>query len=54
MSNLQHNKLKSGTKNAFQGTLNLSSNKVGDSNDKTNFLHFSQVVPNWYISVEDS
>ena len=39
MSNLQLHKLKSGTKNGTEVTLNLSSNVVGDSNDKTNFPH---------------
>ena len=37
--NSQLNKLKSRIKNATQGTLNLLSNKVGDSNDETNFPH---------------
>ena len=38
MSNLQLNKLKSGIKNGTQVTINLLTNAVGDSNDKTNFL----------------
>ena len=36
LSNSQLNKLKSGMKNGTEVTLNLSSNVVGDSNDKTN------------------
>ena len=32
----QHNKLKSGTKNGTEVTLNLSSNIIGNCNDKTN------------------
>ena len=39
LSNLQFNKLKSGIKDGAEVTLNLSSNVVGDSNDKTNFPH---------------
>ena len=38
-SNSQLKKLKSGIKNGTQLTLNLSSNVIGDSNDKTNFPH---------------
>ena len=37
MSNSQLNKLKSGIKNGTQVTINLSSNAIGSSNDKTNF-----------------
>ena len=39
LSNSQLNKLKSGTKNGIDVTLNLSSNVVGVSNDETNFPH---------------
>ena len=35
----QLNKLKSGIKNGTEGTLKISSNVVGDSNDENNFLH---------------
>ena len=38
LSNSQRNKLKSGTKNRTEVTLELSSNIVGDSYDN-NFLH---------------
>ena len=37
LSNSQLKKLKSGIKNGTAVTLNLSSNKVVDSNDETNF-----------------
>ena len=39
MANLQHHKLESGVKNATKVTLNLSSNKISDSNKETDFLH---------------
>ena len=39
LSNSQFNKLKSVIKNGIEVTLNLSSNFVGDSNDKNNFPH---------------
>ena len=39
LSNSQINKLKSGIKNGTEITLKLSSNFVGDSNDKNNFPH---------------
>ena len=39
LSNSQLNILKSGIKNATEVTLKLSSNVVGDSNDKNTFLH---------------
>ena len=39
LSNSQLNKVKSGINNATQITLNLSSNVIGESYDKTNFLH---------------
>ena len=39
MSNSQINKLKSRIKNGTEVTLKISSNVVGDSNDKNNFLH---------------
>ena len=41
LSNSQLNKLKSGIKNGTAVTLNRSSNKIGDSNDETNFSHKS-------------
>ena len=37
MSNTQRNKLNSGMKNGTEVTLKLSSNVVGDSDDKNNF-----------------
>ena len=39
LSNSELNKLKSGIKNGTKVTLNLRSNVIGDSNDKTNFLY---------------
>ena len=39
MTNSQINKLKSGTKNGTEVTLNASSNVAGDSNDKNIFPH---------------
>ena len=39
LSNSQLNKLKSVIKNGTRVTLNLSSNTIGDSNDKKNFPH---------------
>ena len=39
MCNSQLSKLKTGVKNGIEVTLNLSSNMVGDSNNKTNFYH---------------
>ena len=39
MSNSQLNKLKSGIQNGNKVTLNLSSNVIGEFNNKTNFLH---------------
>ena len=39
MSNSQLNKLKSGIKEGTEVTLNISSNVVDNSNDKTNFPH---------------
>ena len=39
LSNPQLNKLKLGIKNGTEVTLNLSSNVIGHSNDKTNFPH---------------
>ena len=38
-SNWQLNKLTSGIKNSTEGTLNLSSNVIGNSNNYTNFSH---------------
>ena len=37
LSNSQLNKLKPGIKNGTQVTISLSSNALGESNDKTNF-----------------
>ena len=39
LSNLQLNKLKSGTKSATEVSLKLSLNVVGDYNNLNNFLH---------------
>ena len=39
MSNSQLNKLKSGIKNDTKVTLKLSSNVIGNSNDKNSFPH---------------
>ena len=39
LSNSQLNKLKSAIKNETKVVLRLSSNMIGDSNDKTNFSH---------------
>ena len=39
MSNSQLNKLTSGEKDGTEVTLNLSSNLIGNSNDRTNFPH---------------
>ena len=39
LSNSQLIKLKSGIKNSTEVTLKISSNVVGDSNDKNNFPH---------------
>ena len=39
LSNSQLKKLKSGTKNGIEVTLEISSNVVADSNDENNFLH---------------
>ena len=39
LSNSQLNKLKSGIKNGTEITLKLSSEVVGDCNDKNNFAH---------------
>ena len=39
LSNLQHNKLTPVIKNGTEISLNLSSNVIGDSNDKSNFTH---------------
>ena len=39
LSNSQLNKLKSGIKNGTKVTLNLRSNVISDSNDKTKFLY---------------
>ena len=42
LSTIQLNKLKSGIKIGIRVTLNLSSNVVDDSNDKTHFFNFSK------------
>ena len=39
ISNSQLGKLKSGPKNGKEVTLRLSSNMIGNSNDKANFAH---------------
>ena len=39
LSNSQLNKLKSAIKNETEVVLRLSSNMIGDSDDKINFLH---------------
>ena len=39
LSNSQLDELKSGIKNGTEVTLKISSNVVGDSNDKNNFPH---------------
>ena len=39
LTNSQLNKLKSAIKNGTEVTLNISSNLIGNSNDKTNFPH---------------
>ena len=39
LSNLQLSKLKSGTKDGNEITLEISSNVIGDSNDGNNFAH---------------
>ena len=39
LSNSQLNKLKSAIKNESEVVLRLSSNMIGDSDDKINFLH---------------
>ena len=39
LSNSQLNKLKSAIKNELEVVLRISSNMIGDSNDKTNFPH---------------
>ena len=39
LSNSQFHKLKSGIKNNIEVTLNLSSNMIGNSNEKNNFPH---------------
>ena len=39
LPNLQHNKLKPVIKNGPEISLNLPSNVIGDSNDKSNFTH---------------
>ena len=39
LPNSQLDKLKSGIKNGTKVTLNLQSNVIGDSNDKTKFLY---------------
>ena len=39
LSNLQLNKLISGTRNGTEVTLKILSNVIGDSNDENNFSH---------------
>ena len=50
LSNSQLNKLKWAIKNGTEANLNLSSNVVGDSNDRTNFsqkLSLTDKLINW-------
>ena len=44
LSNSQLNKLKLGTKNGTEVTLNLSSNVAGNSSDEINSLHKSSLT----------
>ena len=39
LSNLQINKLKSGTKNNAEVTVKITSNVIGDSNDENSYPH---------------
>ena len=50
MSNSQLRKSKSEIKNSTEVTLNLSSNVVGDSNDKNNFPHKLLLLTNTQVS----
>ena len=50
LSNLQLNKLKSGTKNETEVTLNLSSNLIGKSNDEANLPHILLLSTNALVS----
>ena len=50
MSNSQLRKSKSEIKNSTEVTLNLSSNVVGDSNDKNNFPHKFLLLTNTQVS----
>ena len=50
LSNSELNKLKSGIKNGTAVTLNRSSNKIGDSNDETNFSHKSLLTTDRQVS----
>ena len=49
LSNLQSNKLKSGSKNGTEESLKLSSNVVGDSNDRNTFP-YKLLLPNTQVS----
>ena len=50
LSNTELNKFKSRMKNGTEEILKLSSNVVGDSNDKNNFLHKSLLTNNKFQS----
>ena len=50
LSNSQLNRLKSGTKNATEVTLNLLSNLIKNSNGKTNFPH-KLLLTNTQVSI---
>ena len=49
LSNLQRNKLKSGSKNGTEESLKLSSNVVDDSNDRNTFP-YKLLLPNTQVS----
>ena len=51
LSNLQLNKLKSEIKNDTEVPLNLSSNMIGNSNNKVNFAHELLLIntQNWNL-----
>ena len=52
LSNLQLNKWKSGIEYNTEGTLKISWNVVGNSNDENNFLHMLLLTSfcKWFIS----
>ena len=51
LSNSQLNKLKSAIKNETDAVLRLSSNMIGDSNDKANFPHESLLTDRQVSSI---